>query len=86
MKPRVSVLIIGVNDLEKSLKFYRGLGFATDGIAGTEFEHGAVVFFDLQNNLKLALYQRGNAGYFQDPDVIYGKWLGIEHGKSRISL
>jgi len=59
MKPRINVLTIGVEDLEKSLKFYRdGLGLKTQGIVGTEFEHGAVVFFDLQNGLKLALYPR----------------------------
>ena len=59
MKQRINVLTIGVNNLEKSLKFYRdGLGLKTEGIVGTEFEHGAVVFFDLQNGLKLALYPR----------------------------
>lgn len=61
MKPRISVLTIGVDDLEASLNFYRdGLGLATEGIVGTEFEHGAVVFFDLQNGLKLALFSRAN--------------------------
>ncbi|MBI4014489.1 MAG: VOC family protein [Candidatus Aenigmarchaeota archaeon] len=59
MKQRINVLTIGVDDLEQSLKFYRdGLGLQTDGIVGTEFEHGAVVFFNLQNGLKLALYPR----------------------------
>lgn len=59
MKQRINVLTIGVDDLEKSLKFYRdGLGLKTEGIVGTEFEHGAVVFFDLQDGLKLALYPR----------------------------
>lgn len=64
MKPRITVLTIGVDDLEKSLKFYRdGLGLQTQGIVGTEFEHGAVVFFDLQNGLKLALYPRKEIAY-----------------------
>lgn len=59
MKPRISLITLGVDDLEKSLRFYRdGLGLATQGIMGTEFEHGAVAFFDLQANLKLALYPR----------------------------
>jgi hypothetical protein len=53
------VLTIGVDDLEKSLKFYRdGLGLETEGIVGEEFEYGAVVFIDLQNGLKLALWPR----------------------------
>jgi uncharacterized glyoxalase superfamily protein PhnB len=34
------------------------VGLATQGITGTEFEYGAVAFFDLQANLKLALYPR----------------------------
>lgn len=59
MKPRITVITIGVDDLEKSLRFYRdGLGFPTQGIIGTEFEHGAVAFFDLQAGLKLALWPR----------------------------
>lgn len=59
MKPRISLITICVDDLEKSLAFYRdGLGLATQGIIGTEFEHGAVAFFDLEAGLKLALWPR----------------------------
>jgi uncharacterized protein len=59
MKPRITLLTLGVDDLEKSLAFYRdGLGLPTEGIVGKEFEHGAVAFFDLQNGLKLALWPR----------------------------
>ncbi|HET6466736.1 MAG TPA: VOC family protein, partial [Nitrospiria bacterium] len=59
MKPRITVITIGVDDLERALRFYRdGLGFPTEGIVGTEFEHGAVVFFELQSGLKLALWPR----------------------------
>lgn len=59
MKPRITVITLGVRDLETSLRFYRdGLGFATEGIIGTEFEHGAVVFIDLQPGLRLALWPR----------------------------
>ena len=59
MKPRITVLTIGVDNLEKSLAFYRdGLGLPTPGIIGTEFEHGAVAFFDLQAGLKLAIWPR----------------------------
>ena len=59
MKPRITVITLGVDDLKKSLKFYRdGLGLKTDGIVGEEFEYGAVVFFDLQNGMKFALYPR----------------------------
>jgi uncharacterized protein len=59
MKPRVTVITIGVDDLEKSLGFYRdGLGLPTKGVIGKEFEHGAVVFIDLQAGVKLALWPR----------------------------
>jgi len=59
MKPRISVITLGVDDLERSLAFYRdGLGLPTKGIIGTEFEDGAVVFFDMNEDLILALYPR----------------------------
>lgn len=59
MKPRITVITLGVDDLEKSLTFYRdGLGFPTQGIIGKEFEHGAVAFFDLQPGLRLAIWAR----------------------------
>ncbi|MDF3823426.1 VOC family protein [Leptospira sp. 96542] len=59
MKPRLTVITLGVNDLEASLRFYRdGLGFATEGIVGQEFEFGAVVFIQLQPGLRLALWPR----------------------------
>jgi len=57
MKPRISVLTIGVADMNRSLAFYRdGLGLPTQGIVGREFEHGAVAFFELSGGLKLALW------------------------------
>jgi catechol 2,3-dioxygenase-like lactoylglutathione lyase family enzyme len=59
MKPRITLLTLGVDDLERALRFYRdGLGLATEGIVGKEFEYGAVAFFDLQSGLKLALWPR----------------------------
>ena len=59
VKPRITVLTLGVDDLERALGFYRdGLGFPTEGIVGEEFEHGAVAFFDLQPGLRLALWPR----------------------------
>jgi catechol 2,3-dioxygenase-like lactoylglutathione lyase family enzyme len=59
MKPRITLITLGVDDLERSLRFYRdGLGLPTEGIVGTEFEHGAVAFFELQAGVKLALWLR----------------------------
>ena len=59
MKPRITLITLGVGDLERAVRFYRdGLGWKTEGIVGKEFEHGAVAFFELRNGLKLALWPR----------------------------
>ncbi|CAM5734603.1 MULTISPECIES: VOC family protein [Bacillales] len=64
MKPRITVITLGVDDLEKALEFYRdGLGLPTEGIVGKEFEHGAVAFFELQSGLKLAIWKREDIAY-----------------------
>ena len=76
MKPRISVLTLGVSDLERAVAFYRdGLGLQTEGIVGKEFEFGAVAFFDLQNGLKLALWPRKSISNdtgiaFQSPSAL----------------
>jgi catechol 2,3-dioxygenase-like lactoylglutathione lyase family enzyme len=58
MKPRITVITLGVASLERAVTFYRALGFKTEGIVGEEFEYGAVAFFDLEGGLKLALWPR----------------------------
>ncbi len=59
MQPRITILTLGVDDLEAAVRFYRdGLGLPTQGIIGTEFEHGAVAFFELAGGLTLALWPR----------------------------
>ena len=58
MKPRLSVLTLCVDDLERAVRFYRALNLDTPGITGQEFEHGAVAYFDLQPGLKLAVWPR----------------------------
>ena len=64
MKPRLTVITLGVDDLERSLRFYRdGLGLATPGIVGRELEFGAVAFFDLQPGLKLAIWPRASLAF-----------------------
>ena len=64
MKPRVSVITLAVEDLDRAVRFYRdGLGLPTGGIIGTEFEHGAVAFFDLAYGLKMALWTRRNLSH-----------------------
>lgn len=64
MKARISVLTLGVADLERSVAFYRdGLGLPTEGIVGREFEHGAVAFFELSGGLKLAVWAQADLAH-----------------------
>ncbi len=64
MKPRISVLTIGVDDLERALAFYRdGLDLPTKGIVGTEFEHGAVAFFEMSGGLIFAIWPRASLAH-----------------------
>lgn len=77
MKPRITVITLGVDDLEVSLGFYRdGLGFPTEGIIGKEFEHGAVVFIPLQPGLRLALWPRTSIGH--DTGLVVGPTRATE--------
>ncbi len=72
MKPRITLITLGVDDLNRAVEFYRdGLGLNTEGIIGSEFEHGAVAFFDLQEGLKLALWPRSSIAH--DTGVSLGK-------------
>ncbi|SDG50787.1 hypothetical protein SAMN04488117_1264 [Celeribacter baekdonensis] len=86
MKPRISVLTLGVSNLEQSLSFYRdGLGLPTKGIIGQEFEHGAVAFFDLSGGLKLALFAQANIAHDTGLPVqpVSSTALTIGHNVSR---
>lgn len=65
MRPRIHVITLGVDDLERALRFYRdGLGLASGRILGTEFRGdeknaaGAVAMFTLDRGLMLCLYPR----------------------------
>ena len=65
MDHRINVITLAVEDLDRSLAFYRdGLGLQTSGVIATEFvgddvtPAGAVVMIELQGGLILALYPR----------------------------
>jgi len=71
MKPRIKFITLAVADLQRALVFYRdGLGLPTKGIVGTQFEDGAVVFIDMNDNVVLALYPR--AALAKDANVAPG--------------
>lgn len=65
MQPRIHVLTLAVDDLDRALEFYRGgLGLESPGVIGTEFTGddttpaGAVAMFQLEGGLILSLYPR----------------------------
>lgn len=59
MRPRITLITLGVEDLKRAVAFYRdGLGLPTQGIMGTEFDIGAVAFFELEFGLRLAVWPR----------------------------
>jgi uncharacterized protein len=67
MEPRLHVITLAVDDLERALAFYRdGLGFDSPGVIGTEWTdnetgaNGAVALFELGGGLILSLYPRGD--------------------------
>src|SRR5205085_5143751 len=64
MQPRVTLITLCVDDLQRALRFYRdGLGLKTPGIVGEQFEHGAVAFFELAGGLRLALWPRASLAH-----------------------
>jgi uncharacterized protein len=70
MKQRINILTLGVNNLKKSMKFYQdGFGWETQGVVGTEFENGAVVFFNLDNGMIISLYERKNLAWDSGLDL-----------------
>jgi uncharacterized protein len=77
MEPRVHVITLAVEDLERSLRFYRdGLGLESPGVIGTEFPGddvhpaGAVAMFELHGGLVLALYPRTELA--KDANIVIG--------------
>ena len=77
MKPRISVITLGVDDLARAVAFYRdGLGWLTRGIVGSAEQHSAVAFFALQPGIQLALFPRASlaleAGVAEPPSGTSG--------------
>ncbi|HEV8488488.1 MAG TPA: VOC family protein [Candidatus Limnocylindrales bacterium] len=66
MNPRIHVITLAVEDLERSLRFYRALGLESPGIVGTEFigddtqPGGAAAMIELGGGLILSLYGRSD--------------------------
>jgi uncharacterized protein len=65
MEPRLDVITLAVSDLGRALVFYRdGLGLHTEGVVATDLvdertgASGAIVIFELEGGVTLALYPR----------------------------
>lgn len=83
MKPRITVITLGVDDLDKAVEFYAtGLGLKTNGIIGKEFEFGAVAFFDLENGIKLALWPRTSIAHDTGINISDASSTGMTLGQN----
>jgi predicted lactoylglutathione lyase len=67
MRAKIFFITLAVDDLGRSVAFYRdGLGWPTEGIVGEEFHDkvtgadGTIAFFTLETGLMLGLYERDN--------------------------
>ncbi len=67
MDARIFFITLAVDDLDRSLAFYRdGLGWPTGGIVGQEFHDevtgadGTIAIFTLDGGLLVTLYERTN--------------------------
>ena len=67
MRAKVFFITLAVDDLGRSLAFYRdGLGWPTQGVVGQEFHDeltgadGTIAIFTLDDGLTLMLYERAN--------------------------
>jgi catechol 2,3-dioxygenase-like lactoylglutathione lyase family enzyme len=65
VEPRLDVITLAVDDLERALVFYRdGLGLQTKGVVASDLVDektgaaGAIVIFELEGGLLLTLYPR----------------------------
>jgi uncharacterized protein len=67
MRAEIFFITLAVDNLERSVAFYRdGLGWPTEGIVGQQFHDevtgadGTIAFFTLDGGLQLGLYERAN--------------------------
>ena len=67
MRAKIFFITLAVDDLDRSVGFYRdGLGWPTEGIVGQEFHDevtgadGTIAIFTLDGGLLLTLYERTN--------------------------
>ena len=83
MQAKIIFVTLGVDDLERSVAFYRdGLGWQTEGIVARELHDeitgadGTIALFVLETGLLLAVYERLNLA--KDADVPPGPQSSTE--------
>ena len=77
MEARINVIALAVGDLDRAVGFYReGLGLATSGVTGTDYEGdqvtpaGTVVMFHMAGGVVLALHARSELA--KDANIPFG--------------
>ena len=74
MEPRISIITLGVGDLDRARTFYEALGLERSG------DHADIVFFKTSGTV-LALYSRERVAEDVDPALV-----GTEQGFSGVTL
>ena len=88
MDPCLHVITLAVDDLERSLSFYRdGLGLESSGVIGEKWTdevtgaNGAIALFELDGGLILSLYPRADLAKDAEIDVDSGRSGGFSLGQ-----
>ena len=88
MNPSLHVITLAVDDLERSLAFYRdGLGLESSGVIGEEWTDevtgakGATALFELDGGLILSLYPRVDLARDSEIDADSGRSGGFSLGR-----
>jgi catechol 2,3-dioxygenase-like lactoylglutathione lyase family enzyme len=88
MRAKIFFITLAVDDLGRSVAFYRdGLGWPTEGIVGQEFHDevtgadGTIAFFTLDGGLMLGLYERTNLA--KDASLPAAQFHRVQLGRPR---
>ena len=90
MRAKIFFITLAVDDLDRSVAFYRdGLGWPTEGIVGQEFHDevtgadGTIAFFTLDGGLLLGLYERDQPGQGRQPAGRAAQLHRVQPGRPR---
>lgn len=78
MKPHISIITLGVQDVEKSTQFYERLGFPVE-------RNGAITFISASENMKLSLFGLEDLAKEAGVSVETGAFSGVTLAHNVIS-